>query len=273
MICGLQNAGNTCYLNSILQLIMQCDHFIEFLKGQNDLDLQSSQIFKNIRLFIIEYQANTKISPNTILSIITKNDLFIMGHQHDAHEFLIQFLDMMNEESKKMLKQHVNGFFIFKYYTIFKNRLDPGDMKTLENEEIVLTLPFSPSLLTSIKMFETIEYLHNWQSEKHQRSVFAEKQNIIFHWPDYLFIHINRYDAFFNKIDSEMEIPLEMNDYELQGAVIHQGFLNFGHYICVICMDNKFYLCDDDRIVEILHDTAVAIIKKSYLILFRKKNI
>jgi ubiquitin C-terminal hydrolase len=119
-------------------------------------------------------------------------------------------------------------------------------------------------------MFENKEFIEKWESEAFKEFVRAEKQNIIFHWPKYLFIQINRYDSNFNKISDEMDIPLKFNDYKLKGAVIHHGFSNFGHYICILNMNNKYYICDDDKIIEIREEQANCIIRKSYLLLYVK---
>lgn len=270
MICALQNLGNTCYINCILQLLMQCQNFINYV--EDEIDFKNNSIaLKNFILFIKDYKQNKKISPLTIISVITKNNLFKMGIQYDAHEFLIYFLDIIGEEAKKIINKNINCIFEYKFYTIFKNlnRMEQ-DIKILENTETILTLPFSKSLFESLKMFENIENIENWESEKFKEFVNAEKQNKIYYWPKYLFIQINRYDSNFNKIDDEMDIPFDFNNYKLKGTVIHHGFSNFGHYICTLFINDKYLICDDDRIFEINKIQADSLIKKSYLLLYAK---
>jgi len=267
-LSGLQNLGNTCYINSILQLIMQCTDFIDLFQN-HCLD---SDIFKNVSSFIQNYKTNKITSPEDILSIITDKNLFIKGYQYDAHEFLIQFLDIIHEEMKKCLNNtSIINVFEYKFYTIFKNINRIDDIKILENKETILTLPFSKSLNDSFTMFENKEFINNWESEKYKEYTKAEKHSTIYHWPKYLFIQINRYDSKFQKINDEMEIPLQYNDYQLRGAVIHHGFHNFGHYVCIMKLNDKYYLCDDERISEMNENFAIQMIKKAYLLLFIHK--
>lgn len=269
-ICGLENMGNTCYANSILQLFMQCDsiiHFIEEIYKKSD-----SEILKNLNQFIQNYKREKAFAPVHVSHILHSQKLFLHEQQYDAHEFLIQFLDILDEEIKKDFQLSLSSKFLqYKFYTIFKN-LMKEESKQMTNVETILTLPFSESLQHSFELFEEKEKIEDWESEKYKNLSSAEKHNSICFWPHYLFIQINRYDKHYQKINDEMEIPLQFNDYTLRGAVIHYGILQFGHYICIIHQDGKFFHVNDESVRSIHEKEAQSLINKSYLLLYSKMD-
>jgi len=270
MISGLENLGNTCYLNSVLQLLMQCSSFINIFK---EAEKSTSQVIQNFINFVEKYETQKVVSPVEIQLILNfKENLFAPFQQYDAHESLIQLLDILGEETEKVWKQNINkAFFQYKYYTHFHNLTRCNDKKQIINSETILTLPFTESLKKSIDLFEVKDKIENWESEKYNEKVDAEKFNTIYHWPDYLFIQINRYDSNFNKIQDNMESPLQFNDYELRGAVIHHGHFRFGHYITILLINGEFFLCDDEKIHPIQANQAIEGIKKAYLLLYVKR--
>lgn len=267
MICGLQNLGNTCYFNCILQLLMRCESYINII----DIVSHKSIIMNEFKNFINRYRNENCIAPEEIKKIIKEKLKFNEFEQYDAHEFLILFLDIIEIEFKKSNKMNINDkFFNFKYDTFFKNMEDTNDVKKITTTETILSLPFHLDLQNAINSFKNIEKIENWESEKNRQFVNAEKYNDICYWPKYLFIQINRYDAQYQKINEKMTIPLNIDNYKFIGAVVHYGLSQFGHYISILKINEKYFLCDDDKIKIINENEAINFIERSYLLLYEK---
>jgi ubiquitin C-terminal hydrolase len=280
-ITGLENFGNTCYVNSILQLLMQCQDFVDFFRKTFETQEcnKTSTILQHFMTFLTHYTSPPQrrtIAPKEVMFLLNdKKDLFAPFQQYDAHEFLIQLLDILDEEIKKVWEKPCSKrFFHYLYHTIFHNVQDPRDIKQVPNYEVILTLPFSPSLIESMKLYGSMDILEDWESDRYKTKVRATKCNRIYHWPRYLFIQINRYDQNFNKIQDDMETPIRIPElnYDFIGAVIHHGHTRFGHYVSVLRCQKEFVLCDDERISVIPETRAMSLIRKAYLLLYMKND-
>lgn len=105
---GFANLGNTCYMNVILQCLLNIPNFYQELRNQNNLDLVEHNSLYN-RLCNLAYlkhsnesildQKNALQLVKTAISAAAKR--FSGYSQHDAHEFLCQCLDQLKEDLSK----------------------------------------------------------------------------------------------------------------------------------------------------------------------------
>lgn len=95
---GLNNLGNTCYMNSVLQALFMTKVF------RNDL-LKSAEetvplLSKLQTLFaLLQHSRRASLSPADILAL-ARPPGFQPGHQHDSSEFLGYLLDVLHEQEK-----------------------------------------------------------------------------------------------------------------------------------------------------------------------------
>lgn len=101
-IFGLKNLGNTCFLNSSLQIIIHSPIFIEkFLEDISKIKPNDNSMAYEFFNFImnIAYKDQKSFSPHKFISRFTKkSDMFSLGQQSDSQRFYRNFLTILENE-------------------------------------------------------------------------------------------------------------------------------------------------------------------------------
>lgn len=112
-LVGLQNIGNTCYMNAALQALsnvvpltqyfMDCSHMVVYIGKDRKPGLSLS--YMNLIKDMWNHKTRGYVVPNGILSgIRAVNPMFRGYHQHDTQEFLRCFMDQLHEELKERIE-------------------------------------------------------------------------------------------------------------------------------------------------------------------------
>lgn len=123
-ICGLYNLGNTCYMNSILQILFHTYELQDVLsKPAIDKleDTDHNKLLKELSYLLEETQkSNESISPQAFLqefqayAVKHKLDNFVGFDQNDASEFLIILMDYLYECLGRPVNMNVRGSVVNK---------------------------------------------------------------------------------------------------------------------------------------------------------------
>ena len=92
---GFNNLGNTCYLNSGLQMLIQNENLCNMIKAFRN----KSQVLGKFSEFIDEYHNGSpnSISPHLIKQIASnRNSIFMGFQQQDSSEFIVFLLYFVN---------------------------------------------------------------------------------------------------------------------------------------------------------------------------------
>jgi len=105
---GLDNLGNTCYLNSALQMIASLDHFVEAIRDTKP-DTDESQL-RNLLLDVLErLNRGETVRPSDFKQELdNRSPLFVGFRQEDSHEFLTTIMDLLDEDYKKTKVQPID---------------------------------------------------------------------------------------------------------------------------------------------------------------------
>ena len=194
---GLVNLGNTCYMNSGIQFLLNIPEFCNIIFQNNLLSNELDQM-KN---FIIKYNNQEKgsLKPKFIKKIIEKrNNIFIGFNQEDSWEFIIFLLDFFDNQIKNNV---INNTLGIKINSIIKCKIDKClNISITENINLFLILPLKKEFTTlndcyrNYKDREKLDGDNKYFCEKCKKKIIASKRIEVKEWPKNIMIVLKRFE-------------------------------------------------------------------------------
>ncbi|GJQ77779.1 hypothetical protein Trydic_g16042 [Trypoxylus dichotomus] len=132
---GLNNLGNTCYMNSVLQALYMTKLFRNsVLQSPRD----TMPLFSKLQaLFaLLQFSQRCSLSPNDILNL-ARPPGFQPGHQHDSSEFLGYLLDILHEQEHSIYSSSIGN-----------NAVNIGSSSGMSSDSTVVQGSFGGRILT-----------------------------------------------------------------------------------------------------------------------------
>ncbi|XP_010536980.1 PREDICTED: ubiquitin carboxyl-terminal hydrolase 23 [Tarenaya hassleriana] len=300
---GLENLGNTCFLNSVLQCLTYTEPLAAYL--QSAAHQKSCHVAGFCALCAIQKHVRTALqatgrilAPKDLVSnlrCISRN--FRNCRQEDAHEYMINLLECMHKccLPSGVPSESLDAYKSSLVHKIFGGRLRSQVKCTQCSHcsdtfdpflDLSLDIARADSLQKALSHFTAVELLDDgakiYQCERCKQKVKAVKQLTVSKAPYVLTIHFKRFEAHRSeKIDKKVQFvptidmkPFVSGSYEgdlkytLYGVLVHYGrSIHSGHYSCFIrTASGMWYSLDDNRVKQVAERTVFD--QKAYMLFY-----
>ncbi|CDY57464.1 BnaC09g33510D [Brassica napus] len=300
---GLENLGNTCYLNSVLQCLTYTEPLAAYL--QDVAHEQRCRVAGFCALCAMQRHVRTalqstgrSLAPKYLVSnlrCVSQN--FRKCRQEDAHEYMINLLECMH---KCCLPSGVPSESSDAYRSSLVHQIFGGSLRSQVKcaqcshcsdkfdpfLDLSLDISRADSLQRALLRFTAVELLDNgskvYQCERCRQKVKAIKQLTVFKAPSVLTVHLKRFEPHRSeKIDKKVEFPSAIDmkpfvsgpyegnlKYTLYGVLVHYGgSIHSGHYYCFVrTSSGMWYSLDDNEVIQASEKTVFN--QKAYMLFY-----
>lgn len=309
--CGLNNLGNTCFLNSTLQCLTYTPCLTNLLQSRFHSKSCTNKGFCLFCIMESHVNATTKRSKNQSftpkafvanLRAISKH--FRRGRQEDSHEFLRFVIDHMQRNSlrakgaAKLSKIDKETSVI---HSIFGGVLQ-SQVKCqkcfYESDtfdpclDLSLDIKGCNSLERALQRFcrtEVLDTDNQYRCDHCKKLSNAHKQFTIFKAPTVAVFHLKRFNHYGQKVNKFISFPeqitlnpymsrrsdkhTEQFHYQLHGVLVHMGgSVNSGHYYCYVkSPSGSWYEMNDESVQQVSLKTVLK--EQAYILFYSRVSI
>ncbi|XP_071742192.1 ubiquitin carboxyl-terminal hydrolase 23-like isoform X2 [Rutidosis leptorrhynchoides] len=298
---GLENLGNTCFLNSVLQCLTYTEPLAAYLQsGKHQSSCRKAgfcalcAIQKHVSRAL--QLSGRSLAPKDLVSNLRCiSRTFRNSRQEDAHEYMVNLLESMH---KCCLPNGVPSESQSAYDRSLVHKIFGGQLRSQCNYcsdkfdpflDLSLEILRADNLYKAFANFTAKEQLDGgakqYQCQQCKHKVKALKQLTIYKAPNVLTIHLKRFGSHMSgqKIDKKIHFsstldlkPFVTGPYEgdlrytLYGVLVHAGWsTHSGHYYCFVrTSSGMWYSLDDNRVIQVSEKKVFE--QKAYMLFYFK---
>ena len=290
-IRGLDNLGNSCYLNAAIQVLASLPPLSEFLCHHGLSSAKKTELVETFStllcgLAIQSSGASLTSSVAAFKKQLGKRDARYNGKaQQDAAECLRTIIDSLHTDLKgSMLSSLFEGRLlnVLTCETCHSVRKQFDPMWSVEMEVMDGTQPLT-TLRDILKLFSKEEMVEGVVCEVCKSKTAHRKKLSIFTFPNVLVISWKRFgyraDGAPQKLTHPISYPLsfqvknvegETVQYKLASVINHLGSVNNGHYMATIRANGGWWRCNDEKVDEISEPSVKNDLTTPYVLVFHK---
>ena len=287
---GLENCGNSCFMNSAIQMLYTIDEYRDLLLDSKINKSSPIHALQTVFTEINTAKINHKTSVNEnilekLYKIIHKSfpEKLRWGAQGDSQEFLSYLID---ETIKYFNNEITKNLFLFDLESV--SYCKSNNVKSNEENHIDESLLLSLDLYDKknnfnlnnlVKKYTNVEKLETQLSRCVKTNKSYIKKNIIIPAQNkYLFIQLKRFSYIngalkFNDMEISINQTIKINNsnYSLLGVIFRKGSDNSGHYIYATYSNGKLHkVYNDSRVNTNLYDFTLD--NHAYILLYIKTS-
>tara|TARA_Y100000389_G_scaffold196477_1_gene229463 strand:+ start:10925 stop:11698 length:774 start_codon:yes stop_codon:yes gene_type:complete len=257
MVCFL-NRGNTCYFNSLIQILIHLDY------SHYELNTITSPAFKNWLLILnkLRHQKHNRVvDPQLLFDFLKWYDYFPKGKPHDVHEALLKLIEIFKVK-----------FFEFQFLEVLTATSSPYEPNFINTPFSALEITASSHKLEDcLDEYFKIEVIPDWKDEN---NIIRERLKLcaIQILPSVLVILIKQFYHKKNNLIYPYKLDLAKycanktaTIYCLKTIVIHQH----SHYF-TYCNENGHWIKYNDCQCEVVRKYRL-ITEPPYMLVYQRE--